>query len=216
LITNKINVFENFLIKMKPFKFFTVNISSKTTNKITHSKTKTMKTTVKITKTQLVQMLLNWNFGAQPASIQYVTSPKLTKEGKIKFGEVTKIANVGCMVGYNYENSVNNQLEREEKEREFMAQSLWNGKGKRLSTALSTHTEKGTFYLTYKAQQTFKSFHFDQSLNPIPNNEIKKYFPDSTPKNQGVERGHEVYHREISIDNVKRLKVKKITYVIEG
>jgi hypothetical protein len=175
-----------------------------------------MKATVKITKAQLIQMLLNWNFGAQPASIQYVTQPKLTKEGKIKFGEVTKIANVGGMVGYSYENSVNNQLEREEKERAFMAQQLWNGKGKRLSTALSMHTEKGTFYLTYKAQQTFKSFHFDNCLNLIPNSEIKKYFPDNQPKNQGVERGNEIYHREISVDNVKRLKVKKVTYLVEG
>jgi len=175
-----------------------------------------MKATVKITKAQLIQMLLNWSFGAQPASIQYVTQPKLTKEGKIKFGEVTKIANVGAMVGYSYENSVNNQLEREQKEREFMSQPLWNGKGKRLSTALSMHTEKNTFYLTYKAQQTFKSFHFDSSLNFIPNNEIKKYFPDKTPTNQGVEKGNEIYHREISIDNVKRLKVKKVTYVVEG
>jgi len=175
-----------------------------------------MKATVKITKAQLVQMLLNWSFGAQPASIQYVTQPKLTKEGKIIFGEVTKIANVGGMIGYNYENSVNNQLERENKEREFMAQQLWKGKGKRLSTALATHTEKGTFYLTYKAQQTFKSFHFDSSLNLISNSEIRKYFPDKTPTNQGVNEGNEVYHREISIDNVKRLKVKKVTYLIEG
>ncbi len=175
-----------------------------------------MKTTVKITKAQLIQMLLTWSWGAQPASIQYVTLPKLTKDGKIKFGEVTRIANVGGMIGYSYENSVNNQLEREQKEREFLSQSLWNGKGKRLSTALSMHTEKGSFYMTYKAQQTFKSFHFDQNLNLISNSEVKKYFPDTTPKNQGVEKGKEIYHREISIDNIKRLKVKKVTYVIEG
>lgn len=175
-----------------------------------------MKTTVKITKAQLVQMLMNWSFGAQPASIQYVTLPKLTKEGKIKFGEVTRIANVGGMIGYCYGNSVVNELERENKIADFIAQPLWNGKGKRLSLALSMHTEKGTFYMTYKAQQTFKAFHFDQNLNLISNSEIKKYFPDTTPKNQGVEKGKEIHHREISIDNIKRFKVKKVTYVIEG
>ena len=172
-----------------------------------------MRNEIKITKTELVKMLLNWNHGAQPASLQYVTEPKLTPEGRAKFGTVTKIANVGIMVGYIYENSVNNQLEREAKERDFMAKQLWNGKGKRLSHALSTHVEKGTFYLTYKAQQTFRALHLDSALNIIPNSIIKAYFPASDPeKYQGTETA--IYHREISIDNVRRLKFKKTTYVV--
>jgi hypothetical protein len=172
-----------------------------------------MKNQKNITRTELVEMLRNWNFGAQPVSIQYVTEPKLTAEGKAKFGAITKIANVGGMVGYVYENSVNNQLEREGKEREFVAQPLWKGKGKRLSLALSTHIEKGTFYLTYKAQQTFRSFHFDSALNFIPNAIIKQFFPASDPaKYQGTETA--IYHREIAIENVKRLKMRKVTYVV--
>jgi hypothetical protein len=172
-----------------------------------------MKNEKRITKAQLIEMLMNWNFGAQPVSLQYVTEPKLTPEGKAKFGNVTKIANVGGMVGYVYENSVNNQLEREGKEREFMAQPLWKGAGKRLSTALSTHVTKGTFYLTYKAQQTFRALHFDNALNFIPSAVIKQYFPASDPaKYQGTETA--IYHREISIDNVKRLKFQKTTYVV--
>ena len=173
-----------------------------------------MKNVLEITVSEFIKMLTNWNFGAQPVSIQYITEPKLTKEGKIRFGEVTKIANVGGMVGYVYENSVNNQLERENKERDFVSQPLWNGKGKRLSTALSTHMEKGTFYLTYKAQKTFKSFHFDSLLNLIPNKLIKQYFPVSDPaKYQGTETA--IYHREILIQNVRRFKFKKTTYIIK-
>lgn len=172
-----------------------------------------MKNTVKITTAQLIQMLLNWNFGAQPSAIQYITSPKINKAGKARFGEITKIANVGGMIGYCYENSVNNQLEREQKEAEFKAQKLWKGKGKRLSLALSTHEEKGTFYLTYKAQQTFKSFHFDAALNLIPVDLLKPFFPQSNPaKYQGTEKA--VYHREILVDNIRRIKFKKTTYEI--
>jgi hypothetical protein len=172
-----------------------------------------MRITKKITVNQLIVMLANWSYGAQPASIQYVTEPKLTKEGKQRFGNVTKIANVGCMIGYKYENAVNNELEREGKEREFLSQPLWNGKGKRISTALSKHIEKGTFYLTYKAQQTFRSFHFDSVLNLIPNALIKMYFPQSDPaKYQGVDKP--VYHREIAVENIKRLKVRGTTYEI--
>jgi hypothetical protein len=172
-----------------------------------------MRNEIKITKSELVQMLRNWNFGAQPASVQYVTEPKLTPEGKAKFGTITRIANVGVMVGYIYENSVNNQLEREGKEREFMAQQLWKGKGKRISHALATHIEKGTFYLTYKAQQTFRALHLDTNLNIVPNSVIEAYFPKSDPSAyQGTEKA--VYHRELSIDNVRRLKFKKTTYVV--
>ena len=171
-----------------------------------------MKNTVKITKAQLVQMLLNWNYGAQPAAVQYVTSPKLNKEGKARFGDVTRIANIGIMLGYNYQNSVNNQRERENELKDFMSQPLWKGKGKRLSPCLSTHVEKETFYMSYKAQQTFKSFHFDTALNLIPVSLLKPFFPQSSNASQGTEKA--IYHREISIDNIRRLKFKKTTYEI--
>jgi len=95
-----------------------------------------------------------------------------------------------------------------------LAQSLWNGKGKRISLALSTHIEKNTYYLTYKSQQTFKSYYFDSALTLIANNMIKMFFPPNKPKNQGTETA--IYHREISIDNVRKLKFKKMTYIIAG
>ena len=134
----------------------------------------------------------------------------LPAKGKTKFGDVTRIANIGIMLGYNYTNSVNNQRERENEMRDFMAQQLWRGKGKRLSPALSTHIEKETFYMSYKAQQTFKSFHFDSALNFIPLALLKPFFPPKTNHSQGTEKA--VYHREISIDNIRRLKFKKTTY----
>lgn len=170
-----------------------------------------MKNTVKVTRSQFIEMLRTWNFGAQPVSIQYVTEPKLNADGKRKFGTVTKIANVGGFVGYIYENSRNNELEKNNAERDFIAQPLWNGKGKRISLALSTHVEKGTFYLTYKAQQTFKSFHFDTALNLIPIALLRPYFPASKPAVHN-EVESKVYHREIGIENVRRFKFKKTTY----
>ena len=172
-----------------------------------------MKNVVKITKQELIEMLMNWNFGAQPASVQYITEPKINASGKAIFGTVTKIANVGIMLGYNYQNSVNNQRERENELKNFMAQPLWKGAGERISTALAKHKVKGTFYMSYKSQQTFKSFHFDSVLNFIPIERLKPFFPQSdTGKYQGVENA--VYHREIAIENVRKLKFKKTTYEI--
>lgn len=173
-----------------------------------------MKNTKKITTSQLVEMLRTWNFGAQPCSLQYVTSPALNASGKARFGAITKIANIGCMVGYKYENSVNNQRKRENEMQDFMSQPLWKGAGSRISTALATHNTKGSFYLTYKKQQTFKSFHFDSVLNLIPNALLRPYFKStgSAAKYQGVDKP--VYHREISVQNVRKLKFKKTTYEI--
>lgn len=172
-----------------------------------------MKKNIKITKAQLIDMLLNWSIGATPASVQYITTPKLNKEGKIKFGDVIKIANVGIMLGYNYQNSVNNQRERENEIKDFMAQKLWKGAGNRLSPCLAKHETKGTFYMSYKSQQTFKAFHFDSVLNFIPIALLKPYFPvNNSAKYQGVEKA--VYHREISINNIKKLKFRKTTYEI--
>ena len=171
-----------------------------------------MKNTIKITTAQLIQMLKDWNHGAQPAAVQYITSPKLNKEGKARFGDVTRIANIGIMLGYNYTNSVNNQRERENEIRDFMAQPLWKGKGKRLSSALATHVEKGTYYMSYKAQQTFKSLHVDSVLNYIPVALLKPFFPEKKNYSQGTEKA--IYHREISINNIRRLKFKKTSYEI--
>lgn len=171
-----------------------------------------MKNSIEITVEQLKEMLLNWN-GATMVSFQYATTPKLTKEGKAKFGKVSKLANITAMVGYKYENSVNNQREREGEMSNFMAQPLWRGAGKRLSTALSTNTNSGKFYMSYKKVYTLRSFHFDEALNLLSNALISQFFPKSNPsKYQGTEKA--VYHREISLENIKKLKTGGQSYVI--
>ena len=139
----------------------------------------------------------------------------MTAGNKKLFPTLKKIANVGGFVGYVYQNSVNNQLEREGKERDFLAQSLWNGKGKRISTALSTHTEKGTFYLTFKHQTTYRSFFIDGSNVVYSYGEIKPYLkPFVPPTNQGVSEDKVIFHREISLTNIKRFKFRGTTYVV--
>jgi hypothetical protein len=175
-----------------------------------------MKNTVKITKAQLISMLLNWNFGAQPANVQYMTSPALNKEGKQLFGMVSKIAAVGCMIGYDFEKSVNNQLAREGKVADFKVKPLWKGKGIHKNAQLVEHEDSKELYLSYKYQQTFKAFHFDAALNFIPKAMLKPFLTGSKPTNQGVAEGSEVLPRTLKIENIRKIKMKKITYVIEG
>jgi hypothetical protein len=172
-----------------------------------------MKNKMKITKNELIQILLNWSYGAQPAAIQYISEPKLTKEGKINFGTITKIANVGVILGFIYENAVNRERKKEGLDSNFESKELWAGKGKHINNLLITHIEKGTYYLSYKYQQTFKSLHLDKNLNIIPNEVLKPYFPEKTEnKSQGIE--NEVPIRIINIDNIRKLKFRKTTYEI--
>jgi hypothetical protein len=175
-----------------------------------------MKNVVKLTKQKLINILINWNYGAQPASVQYVINPTLSAIGKAKFGQITSVKNCGGFVGYIYENSVKTEIKKENFSQSeidsFMAQPLWKGVGRRISTACSEHIKKGTKYLTFKYQQTFKSYFFDKDLNLLTSNDLLNCFPekaDSFLENP-------VYHREINIDNVRKLKFKRVTYIIEG
>jgi len=176
-----------------------------------------MKNEVRISLEGLKEMLLNWNFGSQPASVQYVTTPDWVNVATARqFPDVKKIANVSVFLGAIYESSVNNQLEREGLERDFVAKPLWNGKGKRINTVLSTHIDKCEFYLTIKPQKTLRSIFFDIAKLVVYSHAdlagcIKQHI---APINQGVTEGKEIYHREITLSNVRRLKFRKTTYVV--
>ena len=172
-----------------------------------------MKNVKKITKVELTQMLINWNYGSQPISVQYITQPKLNKAGKLVFPSLTKIAAIGGMIGYSYENSVNNQLQRENKEKDFISQSLWNGKGRRINKCLSEHIEKGEKYLTVKYQQSFISFYMNEN-QIVRREEVKPFLPPKA-KNQSQGTEKEVVHLEININNIRKIKMRKTTYLIE-
>lgn len=171
-----------------------------------------MRNVKKIRKSELVEMLLNCNFGSQPVSIQYVTEPKINKEGKKLFPNLIKIANIGGMIGYSYQNSVNNQLERESKEKNFVSQTLWNGKGRRVNPYISEHIEKGDKYMTVKYQQSFMSL-FLSNNQLIDRSKVKPFLPVKY-KNQSQGTDNEVIHLEININNIRKIKMRKTTYIL--
>jgi len=175
-----------------------------------------MKNQKTITHKELVEMLLNWNFGAQPASIQSITEPVINKEGKARFGAVTKIGSVNCIIDFNFEDAVNRELKKEGKEADFKVSALWKGKGKHINRRLVEHVETGVKYLAYKYQRSLRSLYFDSVLNFIPTAIMKQYFYNSKPTNQGVEEGREILPRTLKIENIRKLKFRKMTYNIVG
>jgi hypothetical protein len=188
-----------------------------------------MKDVVKISKATMYEILYNWNFGAQPASIQYVANPTMNKFGKEKFGVITAVKNIGCILGYDYENSIKLQMAREGFSQveidSFKAGKLWNGKGQRHGSS-AIHVEnkidkKATGnkeitiikkYVSYKWQQTFKSFMFDKDLNLLSKADLVGCFPE---KSESFLQ-NPIHPRELGLDNVRKIKFKKVTYIIEG
>jgi hypothetical protein len=161
---------------------------------------------------ELVEMLTNWSNGTAPLSVITVTTPKINKAGKEKFGEVMKVANAGGLLGYDYENSVNNQREKEQKLRDFLSEPLWNGKGRRVSPAMSEHIDKGTKYMTYKHQQTNSVNYIDSQGNVIDINDLKEFFYKSKNRKQGTNKV--INHREVKINNIRYIKMNGIKYKI--
>lgn len=71
----------------------------------------------------LASLLASIN-GASFCTVTTLTEPKMLKRGNPFFGRVLKFAVRNCQFGYDYENAVNNRLEKEGKERSFSANSL--------------------------------------------------------------------------------------------
>jgi hypothetical protein len=174
-----------------------------------------MKTIIEITKAELIDLFMNWNKGAQPATIQYESTPKINKEGKSLFSGLFKLGAVNCMIDFDFEKAVNRQLVREHKKADFKAKPIWNGKGKHLNRRIIEHVETGAKYLQYKHQKSLRSIHFDSALNFIPTALLKPFFyKSSKPTNQGTQKV--ILPRTLKIENIRRIKMLGKTYVVHG
>ena len=186
-----------------------------------------------ITLAQLIEMFMNWNKGAQPATIQYENLPRMNAEGKATYEGVFKLGAVNCMIDYNFEKAVNRRLIKEGKTADFVAKPLWNGYGDVLNrrvvqrrvtktsqkNGVKSKVETGEVitYLRFKFQKQLKSLYFDNALNFIPVALLKPYFPAyNAPANQGVNDGAEILPRTMKFENIRKIKMLGATYVIQG
>lgn len=143
--------------------------------------------------------------GTQIVTITTQTEHKLKKSWT--GGTVFKISQVNGMIGYNYENSVNNQLEREGKERDFQAESRpW---GTRISPNFVEH--KGNHYLTIKVEKTTPPVYLDKDGNEIDRETLRAHeYAKSRSSRQGTENA--VIHREYKLDSILSINMNKETY----
>ena len=87
--------------------------------------------------------------------VQMVKKHRVTKEKNRYFDAVYKTSRINCIVGFNYETSVNNQREREQSPSDFVAQErVW---GEHVSEALIEHNNK--FYVQVKIERVLSTFY---------------------------------------------------------
>lgn len=164
-----------------------------------------------VTKAQMIEILSKVNHATPLAfTARIKTKLKKTSNPYADF-EVFKISRVFAFTGFSYENSVNKQLEREDKSPEFQAQArTW---GERISPALVKDKDK--FYLVAKVQRARSPVYFynNNGLNKIINvDKIKEFLPVIKPTSQGLEK--EVIYRNYVIDNLISVSLNKEKYKI--
>ena len=139
--------------------------------------------------------------------------PSMRKTGNPFYGRVTKTSTVNGMIGFKYENSVNNQRKRENIGKEFVAEPRkW---GVRIAgTPIVEH--KGQSYLEVKVQRVFDTVYCvdnrlacDEEIKAI-----KGFFPTNKDNRQEVEKP--VILRDYCLDSINEIRIAGKWYTIVG
>lgn len=149
--------------------------------------------------------------GCQPVSIDIVTDPRMTKTNNPYLGTM-KHNTINGLIGFNYTNSVNNQLAREGQDKDFEAQPRkWGVRKGKLVYHTKDNEEK--IYIEVKVQSSGEPvFMFND--NEISKSLIEHYLPKhKKPATQeGIDK--EIIVRDVSFDSIKAIRVDGKEYEI--
>ena len=139
-----------------------------------------------------------------------VTEPKMNKRNNPYYGKVKKVTYLSnIMLGYDYENVVNNQLKREGKEADFVAEAP-KGKAWDMYPYIlkSTSNEEQLYLRTTIGKATKAQTIYIIDGKMATDNDvavIKTFMPTSKPNtNQGTDT--EVIVRDFKLENIVLLK----------
>ena len=164
-----------------------------------------------ITTKELVEMFLNCK-GASPITIFTYTKVRMNKTGNPYHDKIFKLSEVNGFCGFNYESSVNRQLNREGKEANFVAeQRKW---GKRINSYVVEN--KGQYYISIKVEHTKQPIYFYENQGrkqPIEKKNFEQFIPEVKQNtNQGTEK--EIIYRDYLVDNIQRIHYNNDCYQI--
>ena len=165
----------------------------------------TKSTVQAIKEIDLVAMMLR-NKGATAVTIVARTELAMRKTGNPYVGQIFKVSRVNGMIGFRYENAVNNQLGREGEAKDFIAKPRsW---GVHIDgTPLIEH--KGNYYLEMKVEKSLDHRYEDASGNELDDVTLDLVRAFMPVKNKPVSQGTE---KEIICRDYKVEKILSITY----
>ena len=131
---------------------------------------------------------------AKIVSLRTKTQCKLLAKSKVQFPKgVSKISTRNGIIGASYENAVNNALKREGEVPDFKAESLWKGRGCRVSKFIVQHMDTQKQYLAFMPKTNVdghnvtKSVYIDNATGlEVSYEDIKDYMPSYGTNSSGL------------------------------
>jgi hypothetical protein len=146
--------------------------------------------------------------GATFSTITTRTEPKLLKTNNPFIG-IRKVSRVNVTIGFNYQNSVNNQREREGSEADF--ESLPRKWGQRIKgTPLVSHN--GNMYLEAKVEKSLDHMYINAQGQNVPDDLIAPFLPKHGETRQDLEK--EIILRDYKIDSIIAIKMNGEEYTV--
>lgn len=161
----------------------------------------------KISRQELVK-LVDEQKGAEPVSVDIVTTPNMRKTGNPYLG-CTKSVTLSGMFNFDYENSVNNQLAREGKDAEFEAQKrAW---GERVGNWIK-HDD--AFYLQLKVQGASTPVYVDAKGARIDPTLLEPFIYKSKKPHTQEDLDKQIVVRSVKLENIAVIRVKGAEYLV--
>lgn len=166
----------------------------------------------KINQVQLLKLLQEVDGGKSSfISIIALTDPKLKKTNNPFLGTL-KLSKVQGIINFNYQNSVHNQLERENKPKEDYkpGERKYGIKADEHNGCLLYGA--GDTKLVIKVEKTLKP-RFVYANRLISKEKIEEFLPNRTGSNtQGTE--NEIVVRNYNLSSIKKIRINKKVYKI--
>ncbi len=146
--------------------------------------------------------------GTTFATLTTRTDARLKKTGN-PHGQVFKVSRVNVCIGHVYENSVNNQRQREGNGETFTAQARqW---GEHAGGAIVEH--RGKVYLRCKVERSIMHRYEDTQGHLIDPDAIRPFMPAKRQAaTQGVEK--EIIERSYYLDSIMMIAIDGQTFIV--
>jgi hypothetical protein len=164
-----------------------------------------------ITSSELIVILNEVKKGTF-ANILIETNVRMNKKNNPYFGLITKKTEIKILLGSNYENRVNNNLDKENKETDFVAESC--KVGGHVSECVLYNENTNLFYLQYEYFKEIKpkvEYYYNDNLI-----ELEKFIDFVPEKKSANQKGllKKVNSITVKIENIKEISLNKIKYIV--